>query len=76
MHDGEAQELRRVGRLGHAAAAARAAYTVLLEAGSIFPTRLQFTLPGGQRPAFSLARHAMTEDPPKLRRQTRETTPM
>ena len=37
-----------------------AAYTALFE--NEFPDPVTITLPGGQRPAFSLARHAMTEE--------------
>ena len=61
MTEKPAQELRRGWTTGAcAAAAARAAYTALLE--NEFPDPVTITLPGGQRPAFSLARHAVTEE--------------
>ena len=61
MTEKPAQELRRGWTTGAcAAAAARAAYTALLE--NEFPDPVTITLPGGQRPAFSLARHALTEE--------------
>lgn len=43
-----------------AAAAARAAYTALLE--KEFPDPVAITLPGGQSPSFALARHSIVGD--------------
>ena len=43
-----------------ATAATRAAYTALL--GDGFPDPVTITLPGGQRPAFALAREALADE--------------
>lgn len=61
MTEKPTRELRRGWTTGAcAAAAARAAYTALLE--NEFPDPVTITLPGGQRPAFSLARHSLTSE--------------
>ncbi len=52
------QEMRRGWTTGAcAAAAARSAYTALIE--NEFPDPVAITLPGGQRPSFALARHTL-----------------
>lgn len=58
MSDSSKPELKRGWTTGAcAAAAARAAFTALLEGD--FPDPVTITLPGGQQPSFALARHAL-----------------
>jgi cobalt-precorrin-5B (C1)-methyltransferase len=60
MTETPVKEMRRGWTTGAcAAAAARSAYTALFE--TEFPDPVAITLPGGQRPSFALARHALSD---------------